>query len=343
MTSTRISFEGGKADIMKMFLCYMIVLLHVGHIKILSPLLRCAVPLFFMLSSYFFFKKYIKVDISERTAILKRYVKRNLQLYLFWTLLLLPFLLWYRDWFNDGGLVGILRLIRSILFSGTFPASWYIIASVWGTIIVCWLEKKCSKSVLYAIAIVSYVYSVVTSNYGLIVLENHSFFIVYSFLKSLFSTPYNSFFVSLIWILMGRELALLSTESIYLKTSFLRVGLFISFILLVVEFVVVQHLNCAIVDDCYFFLVPFCYLLLLLIGKTSYSSPSNLLYRKISTITYCSHMTISIILSILIDNWFNVQSWCLIFFLTVMFCLFLSFFFSLLEVKKGFFWLRFSY
>lgn len=50
-------FIGGKTDLLKIFLALMIVVIHTVNYGIMSPILRCAVPLFFMISATFFWAK----------------------------------------------------------------------------------------------------------------------------------------------------------------------------------------------------------------------------------------------------------------------------------------------
>ena len=69
---------------LKLILSIFVVVIHTTGLDIFSPILRFAVPLFFMLSSYFFFSKYDSTDDTyERRDMLFKYIKRNLQLYAF--------------------------------------------------------------------------------------------------------------------------------------------------------------------------------------------------------------------------------------------------------------------
>lgn len=81
-------------DVTKFALSILIVVIHISPIEslnpILRPFLRTAVPLFFLISAYLFFKKYGEAEtIEKKIARIERYVKRNLQLYFFWLIVLL--------------------------------------------------------------------------------------------------------------------------------------------------------------------------------------------------------------------------------------------------------------
>ncbi len=328
---------GGKADVLKLVLCYMIVMLHTIGTDYISPILRCAVPLFFMLSSYFIFSKMSKCESwEEKQRALNAYIKRNLQLYLFWTLIFLPFIVLFRNWFDEGIIEGIPLMIRGFLFTGTFPASWYIIASVWGTILIYYSARYLPHYVVWLISILCYVFCCLSSNYG--VLLEHSN--IYNLYCSIFSNPYNSFPVSFVWILLGKYL---TENKISMSNQKLIMFLCLSFIMLLVEYVAIGRLECGVADDCYIFLVPFCYFLLVLIGRIECSKQPLLLCRKISTITYCSHMTIAFCCGALLIYLLGWKSHLLIFMITVICTLILSTLIVFFEKRKYLGWLKFSY
>ena len=103
-------------DVTKFALSILIVVIHISPIEslnpVLRPFLRTAVPLFFLISAYLFFKKYGEAEtIEKKIARIERYVKRNLQLYFFWLIVLLIPTLSYRQWFTTAS---------SPAFSGPF-------------------------------------------------------------------------------------------------------------------------------------------------------------------------------------------------------------------------------
>ena len=80
------------ADVLKFVLSILIVSTHTSLFEgYITPLVRLAVPAFFMISGYFFFSKINSCDsIEKQRAYLKKSVSHNLKLYLFWFILLLP-------------------------------------------------------------------------------------------------------------------------------------------------------------------------------------------------------------------------------------------------------------
>ena len=67
-----------------------------------------AVPIFFVISSFFFFKKVLSLNnIKEKNKALLKYIKRNMQFYLFWLIATLPITLYLRipEWFKNGNIL----------------------------------------------------------------------------------------------------------------------------------------------------------------------------------------------------------------------------------------------
>lgn len=82
--------DGSVFDILKYMLSVMVVCIHVNKLPDwYNPILRIAVPLFFMMTSYFFFKKQRYSLDGDRQKNLLQFIKRNILLFLFWTVLLL--------------------------------------------------------------------------------------------------------------------------------------------------------------------------------------------------------------------------------------------------------------
>lgn len=117
-TAARRNFD--SVDAAKFVLSILVVAIHSypfdGYAVFFNPILRTAVPLFFLISSYFFFNhhKYLS-DLEERVLHIEKYVSRNLRLYLFWMLVFLMPTIRYRQWFSNGILNGLVLWTRSFL------------------------------------------------------------------------------------------------------------------------------------------------------------------------------------------------------------------------------------
>ena len=295
ISSNRYMTENGnKFDILKLVLAILIVGIHSSKSgMILRPVLRLAVPLFFIISSYlFFFKQSALTTQREQFWGLKKYAKRILLLYLFWLVLLLPFTIYYREWYVDFGVNKLITIARSLFFGSTFIASWYLMASLIGVTIVWLLSRlKVKNSWIIVIGAATYALCCMVSNYYSLLSSCPRFIAAYNGYIDIFTLPFNSFPCSILFVGIGKILA-----DRQFATSNRRIwGLFLlSMILLYVEFFITQHYCKVFYDDCFLLLPVTCTCIFMLIGQ---SRPCKIKLntkklRSYSTIIYCCHGTI---------------------------------------------------
>lgn len=120
-------------DILKYIMSLFIIMIHIGYSHD-YPIIRVAVPVFFIISSYLFFSKINKVGEKEWSQILINFIIRAFKLYIFWFIVLLPVTIVERRWYLLDFYGIIEQLIVGVLFKSTFLASWYISAYVIGII-----------------------------------------------------------------------------------------------------------------------------------------------------------------------------------------------------------------
>ena len=101
-------------DCLKVILSVLIVILHSHPLGekyhyIFYPLVRVAVPVFFIISGFLFFNKCERINPIDA---LKRYVIRNMKLYAFWECVLLPVTIYVRDYFSNGMLNGFYKYVK---------------------------------------------------------------------------------------------------------------------------------------------------------------------------------------------------------------------------------------
>lgn len=287
-----ISTTKNSADILKFIMSVFVVATHTGlFAPYLTPLVRLAVPVFFVLSGYFFFSRVNSIESPDgKKAYLKKSVKHNLQLYGFWFVLLLPLTVYVRGYFSASFLGGIKEMIHDFFFASTFQASWYITALVIDFILVFFLGKKCSNKVLIVIGIILYIPSLISSNYLFISNLNEEINYFYNIFIEAFALPCNNFFAGFIYIVLGKALAE-EKKARSAKTDAIMSILF--FVILVVEFLALKNNKVEIKNTDCFIMLPFvsfflCRFVLLVNVKCSFST----LMRKISTLSYCSHMAV---------------------------------------------------
>ena len=154
-------------DVIKFILSFMIVAIHTNLFpSVLYPWLRLAVPMFFLISSFLFFKKVNRCEkATEKNKALKSFVIRNVILYAFWFIVQFPYYFVARGWFDYGFVNGIINILINMIFGSTFVASWFIAAIIIGTVIVFFASKKLSNKALLAIGVVLYIIISLRSSY----------------------------------------------------------------------------------------------------------------------------------------------------------------------------------
>lgn len=339
LDNSYISQGGARLDILKFVLALFIVVMHSEIFpRWLLPVPRLAVPLFFMMTSYLFFVKLktITDDALRKQAIVK-YIKRNAFLYLFWCIALLPVLIvLHKSWSSGGVLDVILYHIKAFFIGGYFPASWFILASMYAVTIVFILSKWLRNRWLFVIALAIYVLALLDSNYGGLLSEN---------LRNLLATPgirwSLNFPAAMIWIVIGKILA---EKPIAIKRSFLTPSLALLSVLYYIEFIMIEHFGWSLHTDCFIMSMPLCTLIFIMIGQSKDVECRNALWlRKSSIIIYCMHRTLILILGIGLAYLNVALSTYSILILVLIICLLSAFCIIYLHEKKGVKWLRYAY
>jgi len=160
-----MKLSNANYDIVKIVLSLMVVAIHSVGTPLIYPWVRTAVPLFFILSSYFFFRSIDGKDYSDQKKSLVSFVKRNLRLYMFWFICLFPITLEKRQYFSDGYITGLKTILKFGLFNSTFVASWFIMALVLATIIIFLLSYVLPERFIIILSLFANCYSVLHSSY----------------------------------------------------------------------------------------------------------------------------------------------------------------------------------
>ena len=290
-------------DITKVILCVMIVAIHTNLLpKLLYPWLRLAVPLFFIISSFLLSTKINNSPSSKQKDIIKIYILRLIKLYIFWFVVLLPITIYVRrDWFNNGLYIGLLNIIIKPMISSTFLASWYLSASIIGTIIVHNIYNKVNYKVLIVLFSMIYLICCLTSSYSFLYENNNSIKSIFNILT--FIQPHFSFLVSLIFILFG---IIISKNLIIINKKIKPLLLVLSIIMLYIEWIVIFNINKTYNNDCYIFLMPTAILIFSSIKDIKIKVKNNRLLRQFSSFVYPLHASVAIInqkiLEMIINN-----------------------------------------
>lgn len=236
----------------------MIIAIHAGIFpNYLYPWLRIAVPLFFIISSYFLFLN-IRPHPNNGGEIAKNFIKRNFRLYLFWFLASLPFTVCNRRaWWTGDVVLFVFTCLKQLVFSSTFTASWYIVASMWACFILC--KVKLSKKIAIPCLLVVYLLCCISSSYWNVVPDGFvkTSLNVYAFCLT---DPVFSFPIALVWMYIGKlfaeeDLLKLKREKSYV-IAICSVAIFA--IALYSEWKFVCLYNEVVSMDVMFFLLPLC-------------------------------------------------------------------------------------
>ena len=289
--NTAVAIYDDKIDILKFILSLLVVAIHTGLFpQVLYPWLRIAVPLFFIISAYFFFSKLNGIcDNSAREKIVKKFIFRNLSLYLFWLTCFFPFVIYYRkELIFSHGISGIIpMLIKMLLTGNTFTGAWYLVSTVIASWILAMVIPKISTKLLLALSIPIYVIITLTSSYSPLLANNGMVMSVLDAYRKIFGEPTLSFPVALVWMSWGKAFA----DGLLFRKKNQNVWLcIITAVLLYLEWRGVKILFGTYSNDCYFMLLPFCGGVFgLVLSMKGVSVPFAGDLRRCSTVIYVVH------------------------------------------------------
>lgn len=189
------------------------------------------VPVFFIVSSFFFFSKFRKAETDkERVAQVWKFEKRIISLYVFWSIVNIPYAVYLQHQRGcDAGMVQ--NLLRDFFFGNAFTGSWFLGAMMVGVPLIALVtgggNKRYSKvgEVLLGISVtLLYIY----------VFEPAVYPALDAWYRAHFVSPILSFPRGLLWLMTGYVLSSPDTlekvksVSIYLMALLLIVALLVS-------------------------------------------------------------------------------------------------------------------
>lgn len=285
-----------SVDVFKFVAALMVVALHTKPFASfpetdywVTALCRIAVPFFFVVSSFFYFK-------SNKP--IAGYLKRLAQLYVVWLVIESP-IVYMRFFANSSFIEGLKNFMIGLFLNNTFLASWYLMALLLGMWVV-YLLSKWSPALLYVVGVLCAVLSVSHSAYFHLS-DSEGWSTLTAFASKCFAS--NSFIAAIPYCILGRYLAL--REECLLKKSGSFWFLLVAFVgLAIVELSLCKHYRLWSMSDSYFltdsFLSLYPVALVLTVLLLAYNLPVNKeasrMMRKMSILVYLSHPVIATLL-----------------------------------------------
>lgn len=277
-------------DVLKLILAILVVVIHSGVDKtVISPVLRTAVPLFFIISSYFFFRKNKELQSKQqKNHALLRLLKRNLMLYLFWAVIQLPIVMYARGYYQGLSPNGLWHALRDILMGSGFTGAWYIPALAVGIAVVFWAGEKIPSIWLVILTLPLYIVCCLLTNYYNLFDANGIVLKIGEGYRTLTGGLYiyTGFPVALFWVSVGKVLA---EKKCTVKTAVLWIVTGVSGALLVWERYAVVRWGLSITDDCYFGLILLCPVVFLLVSRSKLVLHTQFRIREMSVLIYVTH------------------------------------------------------
>lgn len=288
-------------DILKFIASFFVVMIHISMFRDVNPYLelfitngvaRLAVPIFFLASAFFFYKKNLNLTCEEQKKSLLKYTKRMAILYASWFVISLPMTIYQRFIYNGKPLLeNMLQFVKSFFLTSTFSGSWFLVSCIFSVWFLYFVFNKSFKDatrvnkLIIGICCFTYLLCVITSVYGkvftILGLEN-----LYKKIIYLTAKPYNSIIVGLPYFVLGRYFA---KKDIHL-TKFRKLLGILCFVLLFIEIFLTYKFELKIASDCYFMLLPCASFIFVFVKDINIELKFNpVILRKTSTIIFFSH------------------------------------------------------
>ena len=338
-------------DVMKFIACLFVAAIHIHPLKSFSEncdflnivIARFGVPFFFMATGFFFFSKIRRCgSFAEEKRTAGAYIRRLLQMYLFWYIVALPTTIY--EFLQDAPITlgYVLRYLGKAVITSTYRGSWFLTASLIGIILVWLLSRRLSSRVLLVLGLVFYAFAIAASSYyGFF--KDTALMSAYQSYKSVIGIPYNRWYAGVIYIVLGKVFADRYPEKLMSRWhAFL--GLIASLGLLVVEMTKLQQMGMIHANDCCISLIPLSICLFALLLQIDL--PEGTHYKKmrtISTVTFYLHFQLLAWITIAGDRLGFSMDTRVKYVLIVGICFLVTDLILLLEKKKHFTWLKYAH
>ncbi|MCQ4087637.1 acyltransferase family protein [Saccharibacillus sp. JS10] len=262
----------GGTDWLKFMAALLVIANHTSPLASISPqadfliaglISRVAVPIFFIGSGFFLFRKFVDNEAAPNRSIVIRYTNKIALLYGFSILLYLPLNVYKGDFAKGFDFVAFLR---DLLLDGTFYHLWFFPALWMGIWLIYFLSRLSSPVWAWVAATALYVFGLLGDSYYGFATNMLHLKPIYGALYSWMDYTRNGLFFAPLPILAGAALARRNmSNSIPSRAVSFRLGLasIIALLLLIAEGEWLHSLNLPRHDSMYVFSIPAAFLLFL--------------------------------------------------------------------------------
>lgn len=224
-------------DLIKYLMVFCIMAIHLQPLEMfgksvnesLNIIIRLAVPFFFCCSGFFLRTKLDKTkDDKNYKKVTLSYIKRVLWLYLIWTIIYLPCIIF---WYITDKKTPLIQL-KEIFFDGSYVHLWYLPSLAVAITIAAFLYKRIKVQYMFIIALILYIvgltdtvwYKWISHNFMWIkrILDNYNEF---------FITTRNGLFFGFVFVILG-----FMAVDIRIKMKKAVIAFIACFVLLTIEF-----------------------------------------------------------------------------------------------------------
>ena len=292
-------------DVAKFVMAILVVTIHAHPLSdisfnlnyaVVSGVAKLAVPYFFMASGFLLFRKMSSLYDFDWARI-KHYLIHIFRLYMVWTVIYLPIIIYTDILKSDKGILhGVLVVIRNTVLSGSYVQLWFLQALLVAAVFVAGLLYfKVSMRKIFILLLFCYLIGLIGLQYypvfDYFFPEGSTGYKAFKALQHIFVTPRNGICFGALYFFMG---AYLSQKTSHLSINRLKGYVAVFFVLLMVEVMGSSFCgltNSHFVHACYFFLVPLTYYLFLYTKAVKLKDSSVWVYlRKQSMFIFYTHM-----------------------------------------------------
>lgn len=292
------SYKG--IDVLKFVMAVFIIVLHTHpfyginqRLNFMADVLcRIAVPYFFVATGFLLEKKISNCGRDIR-KILQDYISRILKLYVVWTAVYLPIIVYTKIINSERGVTyGLFTFVRDFIFCGSYAHLWYLPATAIGVILVFFLKRTIGIKKTGILLTAFYLIGLLAQSYfGFLQMAFEESGIIWNALKGIkmiIVTSRNGVFFGGLFIYIGVIVAEGDIQHKW-KPYLGRIAWVVCVFLLFAEAARLHKIGFVREEDMYLMLVPAVFFLLIISLQLEMKGKTDFL-RKLSMDMYFIHM-----------------------------------------------------